>query len=64
MNYVRGEIAKTVEVMQAIMADQALIDTVERIGELCAKSIAGHSSAIYSDVRIPVPKANLRRLSS
>ena len=47
MSYVRSEVTKTVDVMQAILADQALIDTVERVGEACAKSIAGGGKIMF-----------------
>lgn len=39
MSYVRSEILKTVDVMQAILADAALLEAVERVGEVCAQSI-------------------------
>ncbi len=45
--YIRKEISKTVEVMQAILADRALIDTVERVGAACAKSIAAGGKVMF-----------------
>jgi len=46
-SYVLSEVAKTAEVMQLIRADQALIDTVERVGAACAKSIAGGGKVMF-----------------
>jgi len=46
-SYVLSEVAKTAEVMQRICADQALIDTVERVGAACAKSIAGGGKVMF-----------------
>lgn len=39
MSYVRSEVLKTVEVMQSILADGALIEAVENVAECCAHAI-------------------------
>jgi len=47
MSYVRSEIHKTVEVMQAILADQELLETVQRVGEACARSILADGKVMF-----------------
>ena len=47
ISFIRNEITKTTEVMQAILADQALLDTVERVGAVCAKSIASGGKIMF-----------------
>lgn len=47
MSYVRGEILKTVEVMQAVLADRELLETVERVGEICARSILAGGKVMF-----------------
>jgi D-sedoheptulose 7-phosphate isomerase len=47
MNYVRNEIAKTIDVMQAILADGALISTVERVGSVCAQAVANGRKVMF-----------------
>ena len=47
MSYIRSEIGKTVQVMQAILADQSLLDTVEGVATACAKSLAGDGKIMF-----------------
>lgn len=47
MSYIRSEIGKTVQVMQAILADQSLLDTVEGVASACAKSLAGDGKIMF-----------------
>ena len=47
MDYVRSEIAKTIEVMQSMLADSALIATVERVGRLCARAVADGGKIMF-----------------
>ena len=47
MSYVRSEIAKTIEVMQAVLGNQVLIATVERVGEVCAESISKNGKVMF-----------------
>lgn len=46
-SYIRKEVGKTVDVMQAILADSALTTTVERVGAACAKSIAAGGKIMF-----------------
>ena len=39
-SFIRSEVTKTIDVMQAILADPRLIDAVERLGSACAQAIA------------------------
>ena len=45
--YIKQEISRTVEVMQAILADQTLLDTVEHLGAACAKAIAAGGKVMF-----------------
>lgn len=45
--YIKQEISRTVEVMQAIIADQALLETVERLGAACARAIAAGGKVMF-----------------
>jgi D-sedoheptulose 7-phosphate isomerase len=45
--FIQGEITKAVGVMQAILADRALTDTVERVGAACAQSIAAGGKVMF-----------------
>ena len=45
--YIKQEISRTVEVMQAILADQALLDTVEQLGAACVKAIAAGGKVMF-----------------
>ena len=47
MSYIRSEIGKTVQVMQAILADQSLLATVEGVATACAKSLAGDGKIMF-----------------
>lgn len=47
MDYVRTEVAKTIEVMQSMLADEALIATVERVGRVCARAIADGRKVMF-----------------
>ncbi len=45
--YIKQEISRTVEVMQAILADQALLDAVEQLGAACVKAIAAGGKVMF-----------------
>lgn len=45
--YIRSEITKTVDVIHAILADQQLIDTVERIGHVCAAAVKSGGKVMF-----------------
>jgi D-sedoheptulose 7-phosphate isomerase len=47
MSYIRTEVSKTMAVMQAILADPALLQTVEDVSEACAKSIASGGKIMF-----------------
>lgn len=47
MSYVRNEILKTVEAMQAILAAPALLETVEKVGAACAQSIMAGGKVMF-----------------
>jgi D-sedoheptulose 7-phosphate isomerase len=46
-DFVTGEIGKTVAVMQAILADGALIDTLARVADLCADAIGRGNKIMF-----------------
>lgn len=45
--YVRSEIIKTVDVLQATLADRVLLQTVERLGSVCAHSIRSGGKVMF-----------------
>jgi D-sedoheptulose 7-phosphate isomerase len=47
VGYTTDEISKTVGVMQAMLADPKLVDTVERVGVECARAIAGGGKVMF-----------------
>lgn len=46
-DYVRAEISKAREVIDAMLADAALIDTVGRVGALCAQAVRGGGKVMF-----------------
>jgi D-sedoheptulose 7-phosphate isomerase len=46
-DYARAEVVKTIATMQAIAADARLLDTVVRIGHLCAASIRAGGKVMF-----------------
>ncbi len=47
MSYTQAEIAKTIEVMQAMHGDPALIDVVNAVGAACSKSIGAGGKVMF-----------------
>jgi D-sedoheptulose 7-phosphate isomerase len=45
--YIRDEVQKTVDLMQLILADDALIQTVEGIGAACARAIRNGAKVMF-----------------
>ena len=46
-NYLKAEVSRTIEVMQAILADTALIQTVEQIAMVCSQSITAGGKIMF-----------------
>ena len=46
-NYLKNEVTRTIEVMQAILADASLISTVENIAAACSHSIAAGGKVMF-----------------
>lgn len=47
MNYIRSEIEKTVSMMQAILTDYTILDTVQAIGTACASAIRSGGKVMF-----------------
>lgn len=46
-SYIRSEIGKTIETMQAMLADPVLLDTVAGVAAVCARSLAGEGKIMF-----------------
>lgn len=46
-NYLKAEVSRSIEVMQAILADAGLIETVDRIAAACAQAIAAGGKIMF-----------------
>lgn len=47
MHYVRDEVTKTIAVLQAIIADETLVVSVERVAGACARAIADGGKVMF-----------------
>lgn len=46
-DYLKAEVSRSIEVMQAILADEGLIETVDRIAAACASAIAAGGKVMF-----------------
>jgi D-sedoheptulose 7-phosphate isomerase len=47
INYVRSEIAKSVEVFSAMLSDAQLLETVLRVGQMCARTVRAGGKVMF-----------------
>lgn len=47
MNYIRGEIGKTIEVMNALLASETLLESVQAVAEACANAVAAGGKVMF-----------------